>query len=135
MISFLIANKRIISFVLGAVTLAIALYQLKSHIYDSGRESMRIELQAAHNEAIESQRKEYERKIDESLSAIQANHNDEIERIRNEREIITKVETVTEYVDKEIIVEVGCDKLASDIVGVLEQATSIINARAKTDKD
>lgn len=134
MLSFLNANKRIIGFLLGAVTLAIALYQIKAHIYQSGRESMRIELQAAHNQAIESQRKEYERKIDESLSAIQANHNDEIERIKNEREIITKVETVTEYVDKEIIVEVGCDKLAADIVGVLEQATSIISTRAKENK-
>lgn len=126
MLELILKNRKIFAYISAAVALIAALYQVKSHIYESGRESMRVEIQAQYNEKLEQQRKEYEKKVERSLQRIQADHAQELERVRNEREIITKVETVTEYVDKEIIVQAECDKLASDVISVLDQATSIV---------
>ena len=125
MISWILANKKLIGYVTGAVGFLVSLYQLHSYVYDSGRESMRIEIQSQYNEQLSLARKEYEKDIQATIMRMQANHNDEIERVANEKEIITKVETVTEYVNKEIIVQAECDALASDVISVLKQAANI----------
>ena len=132
-ITWLLANKKLFGMVTGAIGFIVVIYQLYGHIYDSGRESMRVEIQSQYNEQLELARKEYEKDIQDSLNRMQANHNDEVKRIINEREIITKVETVTEYVDKKIIVQAECDALAADVVGVLKQAASIANSATKSD--
>jgi len=126
-ITWISANKKILGYVAGAVGFLVSLNQLHGYIFDSGRESMRVEMQSQYNEQLELARKEYEKDIQDSLNRMQANHNDEIQRVLSEREIITKVETVTEYVNKEIIVQAECDALAADVVGVLKQAASITN--------
>lgn len=125
MISWILANKKLLGYVTGAVGFLVSLYQLHSYVYDSGRESMRVEIQSQYNEQLESARKKYEKDIQSTIVRMQANHNDEIARVTNEKEIITKVETVTEYVDKEIIVQAECDALASDVISVLKQAANI----------
>jgi len=126
-ITWLLANKKLLGYVAGAVGFLVSLYQLHGYVFDSGRESMRVEMQSQYNEQLELARKEYEEDIQDLLNRMQANHNDEIKRVLSEREIITKVETVTEYVNKEIIVQAECDTLAADVVGVLKQAASITN--------
>lgn len=133
MISWILANKKLLGYITGAVGFLVSLYQLHSYVYDSGRESMRIEIQSQYNEQLELARKEYEKDIQDSLNRMQANHNDEIKRVTNEKEIITKVETVTEYVNKEIIVQAECDALASDVISVLKQAANISADSDKSD--
>ena len=124
-ITWVLANKKLLGYITGAVGFLVSLYQLHSYVYDSGRESMRVEIQSQYNEQLSLARKEYEQDIQSTIMRMQANHNDEIERVANEKEIITKVETVTEYVDKEIIVQAECDALASDVISVLKQAANI----------
>lgn len=131
MLTWLTANKKILGYASGALALLVTLYQLHDYVYDSGYQSAVNDITAEHNKALEQARKGYEKEIEKSLSRLQADHQDELTRVRNEREIITKVETVTEYVDREIIVEAQCDKLASDVVSVLSKATSIINTSTK----
>lgn len=125
MISWILANKKLLGYVTGAVGFLVSLYQLHGYVYDNGRESMRIEIQSQYNEQLSLARKEYEKDIQATIVRMQANHNDEIARVANEKEIITKVETVTEYVDKEIIVQAECDALANDVISVLKQAADI----------
>ena len=120
-------NKALIA----SISALLCLYQLHSVVYDNGRESMRVELTAAHNKALEDARTEYEKSIKQSIERIQADHGDELERIKAEREVVERVETVIKYVDKEIIVTPECDGLSSDIVRVFSQATSIISDSTK----
>lgn len=127
MLTLLLKYKKLIGYATAVLTLVVTLYQLHDYIYKSGYQAAVNEITAEHNKALESQRKEYEKKIEESLERIQADHAQELERVRNEREIITKVETVTEYVDREIIVEAQCDALANHVISVLKQATSIVS--------
>ena len=128
LIALLKSNKAAIGYASVVAGLLFTLYQLHSAVYESGRESMRTELIAQHNAAMENARKDYEKRVNESMLRVQADHADELARVRNEREIITKVEKVTEYVDKEIIVQSECDDLANDVISVLKQATNIVNA-------
>lgn len=125
MISWILANKKLIGYITGAVGFLVSLYQLHSYVYDNGRESMRVEIQSQYNAQLSLAREEYEKDIQATIVRMQANHNDEIKRVANEKEIITKVETVTEYVNKEIIVQAECDALASDVISVLKQAANI----------
>ena len=126
-LKFLKANKAMIGYATAVAGLLMALYQVGSAIYDTGRESMRTELIAEHNEAMEAAKKEYEDKVSDALKRIQADHVDELARVRNEQEIITKVEKVVEYVDKEIIVQTECDALADNVIVVLKHAIDIVN--------
>lgn len=126
LIALLKANKAAIGYASVVAGLLFTLYQLHSAVYESGRESMRTELIAQHNAAMENARKDYEKRVNESMLRVQADHADELARVRNEREIITKVEKVTEYVDREIIVQAECDDLADSVVVVLQQAADII---------
>lgn len=59
---------------------------------------------------------------------------DSVEEIIIEREVVktvVEVQKVIEYVDREIEVVVGCEKLASDIVRMRSTATDIINSAAR----
>ena len=132
MITWLLANKKLIGYATSVFALIASMYKAYDYIYDSGRESMRVEMQSLQNDALEQTRKDYEKEIAKSLSRLQQDHQGELVRVRNEREIITKIETVTKYVDKEIIVQAECELLASDIISVLKQATNIIGTSTET---
>lgn len=132
MIANLLQYKKHIAAVAGIATLLVTLYQLHDSVYDSGYSAAVVELTAKHNQALEDARKQYEKEINDSISRMQIDHKEELQRVRNEREIITKVEKVTEYVDKEIIVEAQCDELAANVVSVLKQATDITSASSAT---
>ena len=131
MLTWLLANKKLLGAVTGGIAALVAVYQLHGYVYESGYRAAINSVTLEHNKALEKQRKDYEKQIDESLVRINQDHAQELERVRNEREIITKVKTVTEYVDKEIIVTPECDGLSSDIVRVFSQATSIISDSTK----
>ena len=121
-----VGNAKLVAGVAGVVGLGISVYQLHGYVYDSGRESMRVEMVRQYNEQLKDQQIKYELEIKNALDRITLDHKDELERVRSEQEIIVKVEKVIEYVDKEIIVKPECDILASDVVGLLQQATDLV---------
>lgn len=125
------SNSKIIGYVTGVLALIVTLYQLHDYVYESGYQAAVNEITAQHNKALAKQREQYEKQIEESLARISADHTQELERVRNEREIVTKVETVTEYVDREIKVPGECGLLAGDIISVFKQATDIVSATTK----
>ena len=131
-VGFVKANKAIIGYATAVAGLLMALYQVGSAIYETGRESMRTELIAEHNKAMEAAKKEYEDKVSKALKRIQKDHADELVRVRNEQVIVTKVKKVIEYVDKEIVVQAECDALANSVVVVLKQAIDIVNGTSST---
>lgn len=108
----------------GALAALVALYQLHGYVYQTGFNAGQQELISAHNKALEQQRKEYERKVQEALNTIAADNTAEIERLRSERQI--------EYITKEVVrnveitVPAECDQLAADVVSLLSQAASIV---------
>lgn len=126
MITWLLANKKLIGYATSVLALIASMYKTHTYIYDSGRESMRVEMVALQNKALEEARKTYEKDVEKSLLKMQHDYQDELERVRNEKETTTKIEKVTEYVDREIIVKPECDILAADIISVFKQATDII---------
>lgn len=126
MIQWLLANKKLLSYATGAITVAVSLYQLHGYVYDNGYRAATAAIQAEHNAALERQRKEYERKTQFALDTLSADHAAEVARLRAEVEIEYVTQTVVEYVTKTIEVPSGCEQLANDVVGVLDKATGIV---------
>lgn len=127
MIKWIIANKRVLGYAAGAITAAVSIYQLHDYIYKQGYNAAATEIQSKHNELIENQRKEYERKTQQAIDTLSADHAAEVERLRNEvkTEVITK--EVIKYVTDTIEVPADCEPLAVNVVSVLNQATSIVS--------
>ena len=128
-LKWLVSNQKYVAYGSAVVALLIALYQLHDHVYDSGYRAAEVDLVSKHNKALSEQREKYQADLDNRVAQLQADHNDEVERVRSERETITKVEKVIEYVDKEILVEAQCDDLAVSVVRMLKQATDITRRR------
>lgn len=128
MMQWLLANKKILSYAAGAIAAAVSLYQLHDYIYRQGYNAATTEIQSRHNELIENQRKEYERKTQQAIDTLSADHAAEVERLRNEvkTEVITK--EVIKYVTDTIEVPANCEPLAVNVVSVLNQATSIVSS-------
>ena len=125
--NLILNNGKLIAGVTGVVGLLTALYQLHNHVYDRGYDAAKIHFVAEQNKALDAQREAHNKEVKDIISRIQQDHQDELNRVRSEREIITKVETVTKYVDKKIIVQAECELLASDVISVLKQATDIVS--------
>lgn len=130
MIQWLLANKKLLSYATGAVTVAISLYQLHNYIYDNGYQAATAAIQAEHNAALEQQRKEYERKTQAALDTLSADHVAEVARLRAEVKTEVVTQEVIKYVTKTIEVPSGCEQLALDVVGVLDKATGIVISAA-----
>lgn len=129
-ISVINANKKLVASIAGIAALVTALYKIYDHGYESGSRATRTAIQAEHNQIIKDMQKQHEEAVKDALSLIQKDHADEIERVRAEREIVEVVKKVTEYVDREIPVEVPgeCVDISNDIIGVLSKATSIVSS-------
>lgn len=127
-ITWLLANKKLIGYATAVLGLVTALYQVKSVIYDSGYNDAKIHFQSEQNKLIEQARDKYQRDIEKAMSDIQLTHDSELQRVKEEFKIVEKIKVVTEYVDKEIIVKNECDALAVDVIRVLKQSTDIVSA-------
>ena len=126
MIQWILANKKLLSYASGAITVAVILYQLHGYVYDNGYRAAMTQIQAEHNAALEQQRKEYEHKTQVALDTLSADHAAEVARLRAEFKTEVVTQEVIKYVTKTIEVPSGCDQLAADVVSVLDKATGIV---------
>ena len=126
-LSMLAGKTKLIGILSGIIGLGIALYQLHDHVYDAGRESMKQELISEQNKRYIELRKEYEKSVDNAVALIKKDYDERLGRIKATERIITQTKVVKEYVEKEIIVTEQCDVLATNIVSLLSQATSIVS--------
>lgn len=124
--------KRYWPHIAGGIAVIVSLYQVHNYIYQSGYTAAVTHIQAEHNKALELQRKEYERRTQEALVTIAADHDASIRRLKQEREVEYVTKEVIRYVTEEINVPSECDDLAVDIVGLLDQAASIVIITARS---
>ncbi|MBP93800.1 MAG: hypothetical protein CMC55_06760 [Flavobacteriaceae bacterium] len=120
-------NKVVIGFISVAILiLGFSLYitNVKRVAYDKGVSDTITEI----NKQSDKQIKEQE---DKNKVIKEEDHKDEVASVKVITEIKYKTEKVIEYVDREIEVPVGCDKLATDVVYVLSETTSNINKSAR----
>lgn len=130
MIQWLLANKKLLSYATGALTVAVSLYQFHGYVYDNGYRAATAEIQAQHNAALEQQRKDYERKTQVALDTLSADYAAEVARLRAEVKTEVVTQEVIKYVTKTIEVPSGCEQLAVDVVGMLDKATGIVISAA-----
>lgn len=116
--------QKYIGYITGGLALIAGLYGLYNHGYNEGARSAIAEIQAA-------QLDQLTKDTDKALVDIVADNDTAAERVRIEYVTNTEIKEVVRYVEKEIVVPVGCDELAANIVRVRSKATSIINANAK----
>lgn len=136
--TWLLTHKKIIGQLAAVVGLLVALYQLYDYVYDSGYQAAVTEIKSQYNEKIEQAREEYQKKVQTALDTQAKQYEAELERARAEREIITKTETVTGYVDRIIEAPAECDPVIDDTIRMLKQATGIVNGTGNvstTDRD
>lgn len=125
--------KKYWPYITGALALIVSLHQIHSYVYETGFKAGQEALIKIHNQEIEKQRKEYEKAVQEALNIISKDYDEEIERLKNEAIVEYRTKEVIKYVDREITIPSECTDLANDVVGMLNQATSIvINATGTT---
>lgn len=130
MLGMITSYAKPIAWATGAISLAIAVHQLHSAVYDAGRESMRVEMQQLLIEQDAEHRAEYAVKVQEALDLQSEEHAAELVRARGEVKIKRVVEKVIEYVDRKIIVPASCDEFADTVSRVLVDATRIVASQA-----
>lgn len=114
----------IIGILVLIVSFSLYIESVKTTAYDKGVKDTIKDI----NDQAEKQIKEKE---DKNKVIKEEDHKDEVASVKVITEIKYKTEKVIEYVDREIKVPVGCDKLATDVVYVLSETTSNINKSAR----
>lgn len=113
---------------IGALSIALAAWGAYSSIYESGYQAAVSE----YNEGFAERAQEAVEKASAihrvQLVKLKREHDAEVARLRAEQVIETKIETVTEYVDR-IEVKTECSGLAADVVGVLSEVTDAVTIR------
>lgn len=132
MLKLILAHKKIVAGLAGLAALTAFTYAMHNNIYEKGVLDERTRLQAEYNRQFEQQRQQYERNLSDRIQAVSDDYKEQLEVARENVRIEYITKEVTEYVYREIEVPVGCDKLASDIIGVLKQATRIARGAANT---
>lgn len=123
--TWLTALKRLAPY--AAALTAFAGYS--SWVYEVGKEHARNAAQAESIRLASKHKAELEQSIADALGVQSRDHADAIERLRNEREVVTVVKKEVEYIDK-IIIDDACTDLAMDFVGMRQRATSAIRSAA-----
>lgn len=123
--TWLTALKRLAPY--AAALTAFAGYS--SWVYEAGKEQARNAAQAENIRLANKHKAELEQSIADALDVQAQDHADAIERLRNEREVVTVVRKEVEHVEK-IIVDDACVDLARDFVGMRQRATRAIRSAA-----
>lgn len=98
-------------------------------VYNMGQERAETQMQAENIRLANKHKAELEQSIADALGVQAQDHADAVERLRNEREVVTVVRKEVEYVEK-IIVDDACVDLARDFVGMRQRATRAIRSAA-----
>ncbi len=129
-LGFLKAKKLIIIY--GLVASFIVGFSIKAynHIYNEGYNKRISEYQAAYDLELQTQQKEYDRKLSETIKLMKEENKAALKRQEAKTEIALRTETVVRYVDK-IVVKTECNDLAADVVWLLSESTETINNEAE----
>lgn len=121
--------KKAIAVVSSIIGLAVAAYQLHDHVYTNGYKAAETKMQAEYAAKVEQMQQEYRKDVEDALKKQATEYQSEIDRMAAEKEIVVKTETVKEYVDKIVRVEVPaeCDPVIDDVIRMLDSATGIIH--------
>ena len=126
--SKLIQYRKFIGILLLIIGMVFA-YNLRiDSAYDKGYLDAQTEIQVQYNAEVEKMRKEYERNVQQALINQEREYQSEMERLKNEKKIIVRTNTVIDYVDKIVEVPAECDPLIIDVIRMLDEATGIIYA-------
>lgn len=121
--------KKAIAMVSSIIGIAVAAYQLHDHVYSNGYKAAEAKMQAEYAAKIEDMQVQYRKDVEDALKRQATEYQSEIDRMAAEKEIVVKTETVKEYVDKIVRVEVPaeCDPVIDDVIRMLDSATGIIH--------
>lgn len=120
-IKYVVALGAVVGVLLGAV-------QLTNHIYDAGRESMRLEIAEANSQTQKAQ-------TQKALADIVEDGTDAAARAEVQRTVEVKTVEVVKYVTRTIKVPADCSPLAADVVRVLHDTTDAIRAAGSKSAD
>jgi enoyl-[acyl-carrier-protein] reductase (NADH) len=112
------------------LVLVLAVASLGYHVHTTIFENGIQQCKSDNEEAVKIRIKEMQRQYQiDVVKALDIQKNDLIDYQKSSEkkaEIVTKIQKVTEYVDREIEVPVSCDKLSADVISVFVEATNIV---------
>ena len=120
-------NKQILAKSGAVIALLVGLYQLHDSIYESGIEACQNESSRVFNEKVLAMQADTVKQVESALKLQSVDHAKDIERAKSERVIVTQTEILKEYVTNTIEVPTACAVVASDVVGMLSKATTLVN--------
>ncbi len=127
----LIKNNKTIATVLSSVALVgvlwFAWHNIETSIYNEGYNDAVTAQQKRFEEAQNEYRAELVRKLKEQKDELKRQQEIEIERITSEKEVDTKVETVTKFIEKEVYVKEDCDIVPDNLNSLLNETIRSIN--------
>lgn len=123
-----------LSIVAGVVTAALAIL---NYTYESGRNSMAVELQAAHNKAIQHQRTKYDEQLQKKLNLLDVQYKDSQEKLTEYYETLlakTESDLIAEHKTKIKLLEIKNatsemdDVISTRALQLFQQSTSLVSA-------
>lgn len=126
-LGFLKRNKGSIGTIFGMLTVFLTITQLYDWAYGRGVDDTIAKFQTKQVELLRQQKGEIEKAFNQRLTEQVALHQVELNRLKTEKVIQTRVEKVIEYVDRKIEVPATCNRMSNNVISVLRQATNIFD--------
>lgn len=121
----LLLVKRFLPHIIGGLVILASLWAIYHSIYQSGYDDAIQEQQNIILQETEKAVAQAKVKWAAELARVEKEHQSELARAKTTDKVKTDIKRVTEYVDR-ITVKAECDELGRDVVGVLSQASIIV---------
>lgn len=134
MILSFLKNPKILGSIAGVVGIVWTIVQLLDSRYDAGYDAAVTAMQSEYTAKLQEKQKQFVEHIEAQRLQQQQYYEAELQRVKDDQQIITKVEKEIEYVTQTEIVEVTaqCSSLATTVNRMRNKAYRIVNSAGRT---
>lgn len=134
MILSFLKNPKILGSIAGVVGIVWTIVQLLDSRYDAGYDAAVTAMQSEYTAKLQEKQKQFVERIEAQRLQQQQYYEAELQRVKDDQQIITKVEKEIEYVTQTEIVEVEaqCSNLATAVNRMRNKAYGIVNSTGRT---